>query len=120
MMFECGNRESNLWSCQTCDVRNAASVCNLEHTHNGHTVLEYLTGEIPRTHRDLVTQTEIPEILHGLDSDFLDQLRHLLHEQNASVQIGRDDDARYNAIVRDANVGRQRATYPWPVHSQTW
>ena len=74
---------------------SAASVCNLEHTHNGHTVLEYLTGEIPHTHRDLVTQTEIPEILHGLDSDFLDQLKHLLHEQNALVQIGRDDDARY-------------------------
>jgi len=89
---------------------SAASVCNLEHTHNGHTVLEYLTGEVPRTHRDLVTRTEIPEILHGLDSDFLDQLKHLLHEQNALVQIGRDDDARYNAIVRDANVGRQRTT----------
>ena len=89
---------------------SAASVCNLEHTHNGHTVLECLTGEIPRTHRDLVTQTEIPEILHGLDSDFLDQLKHLLHEQNTLAQIGRDDDARYNAIVRDANVGRQRTT----------
>ena len=89
---------------------SAASVCNLEHTHNGHTVLEYLTGEIPRTHRDLVTQTEIPEILHGLDSEFLDQLKHLLHEQNALVQLGRDDDARYNAMVRDATVGRQRTT----------
>ena len=33
----------------------AAAACNLEYTQNGHTVLEYLTGEIPRTHKDLVT-----------------------------------------------------------------
>ena len=43
-------------------------------------------------------------------ADFLDQLKHLLHEQNALVQISRDDDARYNAIVRDANEGRQCTT----------
>ena len=57
---------------------SAASVCNLEHTYNGHTVLEYLTGEIPRTHRDLVTPADIPEIPHGLDSKFIDQLRPIL------------------------------------------
>ena len=51
-----------------CASISAASVCNLEHAHNGHTVLGYLTGEITRTYRDLVTQTEIPDILHGLDS----------------------------------------------------
>ena len=31
---------------------SAASVCNLEHVFNGHTALEYLIGEVPRTHRD--------------------------------------------------------------------
>jgi hypothetical protein len=89
---------------------SAASVCNLEHTYNGHTVLEYLTGEIPRTHRDLVTPADIPEILHGLDSEFLDQLRLMLQEQNSLVQLARDDDARYNAIVRDAHSGNRRTT----------
>ena len=89
---------------------SAASVCNLEHTYNGHTVLEYLTGEIPRTHRDLVTPADIPEILHGLDSEFLDQLRLMLQEQNSLLQLARDDDARYNAIVRDAHSGNRRTT----------
>ena len=27
----------------------ATATCNLEHVFNGHTVLEYLTGEVPRT-----------------------------------------------------------------------
>ena len=80
------------------------------HVFNGHTVLEYLTGEVPRTHRDLVSHTEVAEALSGLDSEFLTQLQHILQEHNSLVQIARDDDARYNALVCDATGSRQRTT----------
>ena len=53
----------------------------------GHAVLEYLSGEIPRTHRNFFTPAGIPEILHGLDSEFLDQLKLILQEQNSLLQL---------------------------------
>ena len=88
----------------------AASVCNLEHDFNGHTVLEYLTEEALRTHQDLVSHTEVAEALSGLDSEFLTQLQHILQEHNLLVQTTSDNDARYNALVCDATGSRQRTT----------
>ena len=88
----------------------AASACNLEHTFNGHTVLEYLTGEIPRTQRELVAVAEIPTLLSELDHDFLVQLRDLLNETNKLVQIARDDAARYSATLRDVEANRHYTT----------
>ena len=88
----------------------ASTACNLQHICNGHTVLKYLTGEIPRTHRDTVVYSDIPTILQQLDTDFLRQLKSLLTEANDLVHIPRDDDARYSAMVRDANAERQVLT----------
>ena len=89
----------------------AAAACNLEYVYNGHTVLEYLTGEIPRTQRD--TATRFAADLSGigqdqLGSDFVHRLRDMLHEHNDIVSMIRDDDARHNTLLRDAQQqGRQ-------------
>ena len=34
----------------------------------------------------------------------------MLQEQNSLLQLARDDDARYNAIVRNAHSGNRRTT----------
>ena len=88
----------------------ATAVCNLEYIYQGHTVLEYLTGEVPRTHRDMVLPASIPDILGDVDSDFLVKLRTVLTESNALLQFSRDDDARYNALSRDATQTSRVAT----------
>ena len=88
----------------------ATATCNIEPTYNGHTVLEYLTGEVPRTQNDLVTKQKVNEIISTLDDPFLNQLQRLLSESNSMVQYARDDEARYNAIVRDANQDRRITT----------
>ena len=49
----------------------ATAACNLEYVYHGNTVLEYLTGEVPRTHRDMVTPTDVPDILGYMDESFL-------------------------------------------------
>ena len=96
----------------TCTVpQHAAAACNLEHVFEGHTVLEYLTGEVPRTSRDMVTGTDIQTISTGVNSEFVNELKHLLSQTNTLVQIARDDDSRLNALMRDANTGRQYSTY---------
>ena len=53
----------------------ATATCNIQHTmtlsYNGHTVLDYLTGEVPRTQNDLVTKQKVNEIISTLDDPFL-------------------------------------------------
>ena len=88
----------------------ATAACNLEYVYNGHTVLEYLTGEVPRTRAALVSPPLIPPLLGDLDAAFLSQLRSLLIEQHGFIQIARDDDARYSMLVRDAQVGSRVTT----------
>lgn len=89
----------------------ATAACNLEYLYKGHTVLEYLTGEIPRTRSNLAHCTEqIPDVLGTVDSSFLRQLRSLLREQHLLVQFARDDNSRYNALVRDATAGHASTT----------
>ena len=58
----------------------AAATCNLENAYKGHTVLEYLTGEVPRTHRDPVTKQQLQDMVGDVDSEFLTQLQALLAE----------------------------------------
>ena len=55
--------------------------------------MEYLTGEVPRTHRDLVRPADVPDILGDIDDEFLEQLRSLLLEQNNLLNILRDDES---------------------------
>ena len=91
----------------------AAAACNLEYVFDGHTVLEYLTGEVPRTQRD--TATTFAADLAGIGQDvlgstFVQQLRGLLHEHNDLVQIIRDDDARYAALSRDVTQHSRQLT----------
>ena len=78
----------------------ATAACNLEYVHHGHTALEYLTGEVPRTHHDMVTPADVTDILGDLDEPFLEQLCSLLIEQNMLLEVLRDDDARYNDVFR--------------------
>lgn len=79
---------------------SAAASCNLEHIYNGHTVLEYLTGEVPRTHRDLVTPTALEAAAGDMDDLFLAKLRSVLQASNTMLQHARDDRARENALTR--------------------
>ena len=65
-------------------------------------MLECLTGEVPQTHRDLVTKQQLQNIVGNVDSEFLTQLQALVAETDALVLIACDDDSRYNALVRDA------------------
>ena len=88
----------------------ATATCNLEHVFNGHTVLEYLTGEVPRTHNDVVALDQLVALGPEMNSVFLRQLRTLLTENNDLVRLVRDDNARYNALVRDAAQHRRQAT----------
>ena len=62
---------------------------NLEYTvsYHGHTVMEYLTIEVPRTHRDIVRPMDVPDILGDVDDQFIEQLRALLLEQNTLLDI---------------------------------
>ena len=97
----------------TCTVRQpvpATAACNLEYVYHGHTVLEYLIGEVPRTHHDMVTPADVPDILGDLNEPFLEQLRSLLVEQNLLLEVLRDDDARYSAMSRDAASSRRHVT----------
>ena len=72
--------------------------------------MEYLTGEVPRTHRDIVHPADVPDILGDIDDEFLEQLRSLLLEQNNLLNILRDDDARYSAMAMDSASSRQHVT----------
>ena len=79
---------------------SAAASCNLEHIYNGHTVLEYLTGEVPRTHRDTVTPAALEAAAGDMDDAFLAKLRSVLNASNTLLQHARDDRARENALAR--------------------
>ena len=62
----------------------ASAACNPQHTYNVHTVLKYLTGEIPRTQNDLVTHNTAAAVAGtvagSMDSEFLKQLQAVLDE----------------------------------------
>ena len=88
----------------------ASAACNLEHVFNGHTVLEFLTAEIPRSHRDSVIIPAKYSAGTPLGSPFLDQLRSVLQESNTLVQLLRDDNSRYNAMHRDATLHNKNST----------
>ena len=88
----------------------ATAACNLEYVYHGHTVREYLTGEVPRTHYDMVTPADVPDILGVLDEPFLEQLRSLLIEQNTLLEVLHDDDARYSAMSSYAASSRRHIT----------
>ena len=88
----------------------AAAACNLQHTYNGHTVLEYLTGENPRAQNDLVKRNTAAAVAGSMDSDFLRQLQAALDETNGLLATAHDDDARYNALLRDATQARRATT----------
>ena len=88
----------------------ATAACNLEYTQNNYTVLEYLTGEVPRTHRDMVTIMNGPLPKDELNAQFITQLREVLQESNSIMKWCRDDDARYHAMERDVAQHRKQAT----------
>jgi len=88
----------------------ASAVCNLEHVFNGHTVLEFLTGEVPRSHRDTVVVPAKYSAGTPLGSPFVDQLRSILQESHTLVQLLRDDNSRYNAMQRDAKLQQKNST----------
>jgi len=88
----------------------ATAACNLEYTQNNYTVLEFLTGEVPRTHRDMATLQQGPMPTDELDAQFVVQLREVLQESNNIMKWIRDDDARYHAMERDASQHRRQAT----------
>lgn len=68
----------------------ATAACNLEYVYHGHTVLEYLTGEVPRTHRDMATPMDVPTILGDMDESFLQDLRNLLVEKHGLLARDRN------------------------------
>ena len=90
----------------------ATAACNLEYLYHGHTVLEYLTGEVPRSRRDVATIPEdlISALPDGLDSDFVSQIQSLLHGNMELLHLLRDDDARYSALLRDAHLVGKHVT----------
>ena len=75
-------------------------------------MLEYLTrtGEIPRAQNDLVKRNTAAAVAASMDSDFLKQLQAVLDETNGLLATARDDDARYNALLRDATQARRATT----------
>ena len=89
---------------------SAAAMCNLEHVYNGFTVLEALTGEIPRAQRDLVTVPVKYSSGTALDSKFIEQLQSLVTENSEIIALLRDDDARYNQMYRDAAAENKQRT----------
>ena len=110
--IDVGSSKGDIKASEDLDMYCAAATaaCNLEYIYHDHTVMEYLTGEVPRTHRDMVRPADVPDILGDIDDEFLEQLRSLLLEQNNLVTILRDDDARYSAMGRDTASSRQHVT----------
>ena len=45
----------------------ATAACNLEYVFDGHTVLEYLTGEVPRTRGSMASVPDVPRVLGSVD-----------------------------------------------------
>lgn len=89
----------------------AAAASNLKHVYNGHTVLEYLTGEVPRTYRDLLTPVALEEAMGDMDDKFLAKLRIVLRDSNTLTHHSRDDRSRYNALVRVSTTSTQREVH---------
>ena len=88
----------------------ATAVCNLEYIYHGHTMLEYVTGEVPRMHREMATPMDVSDILGDKDESFLPNLRDLLVEKHGLLEILRDDDARYVSLSRDTASSRRPVT----------
>jgi len=88
----------------------AMAACNLEQYRAGHTALEYLTGEVPRTQRDLATRLPAQTVGTQPSTEFLKQLKSLLRQSDAIMHHSRDDDARDSAMQRQERQARTRAT----------
>ena len=52
----------------------------------------------------MVTTSHMQQTLGTLDSGFIGSLKSMLQHSNSLVQLARDDDARYNALICDAHV----------------
>jgi len=89
---------------------SASAMCNLEHVYNGFTVLEALTGEIPRAQRDLVTIPVKYSAGTALNSTFIQQLQSLVTENTEIIALLRDDDARYNQMYREVAASNKQVT----------
>ena len=89
----------------------ATATCNLEYEFNGHTVFEYVTGAIPRTHNNVVIKPVIDDVsLRGLDKTFIDSLRTVLSIRVDAARLLRDDAAREATLRRSAANAKGRHT----------
>ena len=89
----------------------ATATCNLEYEFNGHTVFEYVTGAVPRTHNNVVIQPVVDDVpLRDLDQQFIDSLRSVLAVRVDSARLLRDEDARASNLRRSADRARGRHT----------
>lgn len=88
----------------------AAATCNLELLYKGRTVLEYLTAEVPRTHRDVAATIHPGQPPAPVSSSFIKVLKSVLNDTNDALRFHRDDNARYDAMARDVNQQRGRST----------
>ena len=88
----------------------AMTRCNLEHYRDGMSSLERLTGEVPRTQRDLASKLPAQALATPITSAYVKQLRTLLAASDAVMQFSRDDDARDSALQRHERLARTRGT----------
>ena len=88
----------------------ATATCNLELLYKGRTVLEYLTAEVPRTHRDVAATIQPGQPPAPMSSSFIKVLKTVLKDTNDTLQFHRDDNARYDAMARDVTQQRGRST----------
>ena len=87
---------------------SAMAACNLEYIYDGHSVMEYVTGAVPRTRRDVVIQPVVDDVsLSELDAAFVTSLRTAVDARLQKSELLRDDAARHRALRRDTT---KRAT----------
>ena len=79
----------------------ATAACNLEYQFNGHTVFEYVTGSVPRTHNNVIVRPVVDDVpLRDLDQTFIESLRSVLSTRIDSARLLRDDTARSASLRR--------------------
>ena len=91
----------------------ATAACNLEYQFNGHTVFEYVTGSLPRTHNNVIVRPVVDDVpLHDLDQTFIESLRSVLSTRIDSARLLRDDTARSASLRRSISSTESQAAIP--------
>ena len=93
----------------------ANHICNLEHTYEGYTPYQFLTGDPPRTRVDLLKSDplNVEAVLDDKSADTHELIRHI-REITSSFSdwsaLERDDASRYSSLQALDKAGRAQTT----------